>query len=338
VHLYRYALCFALLPLAAMLPQTAAPDSNQPAPTFQAKARVVVMDVVVTNAKNESVPGLRKEDFEISEDNAPQTIATFEEHHGAPLTQIKLPPMPPGVYTNLPTIQKSDSLNVLLLDSLNTQLRDQGYVHDQMLKYLGTIPPGTRVAIFTLASRLRMLQGVTTDSTEMLAVLHDKSNAAGSHPSQLLPSPAENDAIQHHIDFMEVEEGGHGTPQTQAQAAVDAVSSIKQFLADSAAFQTESRIRLTLEALQQLARYLSDTPGRKNVIWFSGSFPTGILPNSDLPDPSSSVRSFEEEIRRTTDLLASSQVAIYPIAAEGLVGNTIYEANGSEIGPETALL
>src|SRR5579863_2699456 len=75
------------------------------------------------------------------------------------------------VYTNFPITQNADAVNVLLLDALNTPSRDQTFVHSQMIKYLKTIPAGTRIAIFTLASRLRMLQGVTSDSSELLAVL-----------------------------------------------------------------------------------------------------------------------------------------------------------------------
>jgi len=86
--------------------------------------------------------------------------------------------MPPNVYTNYPLTQTADAVNVLLLDALNTPTRDQTYVHSEMIKYLRTIPPGTRVAIFTLASRLRMLPGMTTDSSELLAVLNDKKGAA----------------------------------------------------------------------------------------------------------------------------------------------------------------
>ncbi len=50
--------------------------------------------------------------------------------------------------------------------------------------------------------------------------------------------------------------------------------------AQIALFQTASRVSMTLEAMQQLARYLADIPGRKNVIWLSGSFPAGIVPDS----------------------------------------------------------
>jgi VWFA-related protein len=334
MYSWRHTASFLLLPfvVVSLRSQTAAPNAGKTVATFQANARVVVVDVVATNGKGEPVPGLHKEDFEVLEEGAPQTIATFEEHQGAAPTQFKLPPMPPNVYTNFPVIEKADSLNVLLLDSLNTPTRDQTYVHQQMIKYLGTIPPGTRVAVFTLASRLRMLQGVTTDSAELLAVINDKKGGAGVNQSALLPSDAENDADKQHIDFMIAEDSPPKPPQNMAQAAVDPVNAIQQFMADTAAFETESRIGITLEALQQLARYLSDVPGRKNVIWFSGSFPAGILPDPDLPDPWSPVRSFEPEIRKTTDLLASTQIALYPVAAEGLTADSVYQVSGGAIG------
>jgi VWFA-related protein len=331
--LFRYPLCwFVLLSLivVSLQSQTAVPDSGTTVTTIQTKLRVVLVDAVVTDNKGQPVPGLHKEDFEVLEDGKPQTITSFDEHQGTTPTLVKLRPMPPNVYTNFPLTEKADSVNVLLLDALNTQSRDQTYVHTQMIKYLQTIPPGTRVAIFTLASRLRMLQGVTTDSTVLLAIL--KKGAAGPHQSPLLPSAAETEADQHIIDFKTAENAAPAAPQTGAQAAVDSISAMKQFLSDSASFQTELRIRITLQALQQLARYLSDVPGRKNVIWFSGAFPTGILPDADSPDPSSAVRDFQADIRKTTNLLAASQVAIYPIAAEGLLPDSVYETNGAEIG------
>ncbi len=304
-------------------------DSGKTVPTIKTEVRRVLVDVVVTNDKGEAVTGLHQADFEVLEDGKPQTISTFEEHHGAAPTQITLPPLPRGVYTNFPVMQSADAVNVILLDALNTPSRDQTFVHSQMLKYLKTIPPGTRVAIFTLASQLRMLQGVTTDSSELLAILN--SGKAGTHSSPLLTSDTDADANQRMIDFM-IENSAAPNPQTLAQAAINPINAMKQFLSDTAAFQTEQRVGLTLAALQQLTRYLSGVPGRKNVIWFSGSFPVAILPDPDLPDASNMTPTFQEDIRKTADLMAASQVAIYPIAAEGLAGDTVYEANGKEIG------
>ena len=307
--------------------QTTGPNTQSPVATIKSKARLVLVDVVVTNDKGDPVPGLQKKDFEVLEDGKPQAISTFEEHKGAPITQIKLPPLPPNVYTNFPLVQAADSVNIILLDALNTPARDQVYVRSQMLKYLKTIPPGTRVAIFTLASQLRMLQGVTTDSTELLAAL----NGTKAQQSPLLPSDAENDANQRRIDFLTQEDQGP-PPKTLADAAFDPVQAAKQFMADTAAFETQQRIGITLEAMQQLARYLSGVPGRKNVIWFSGSFPTAIFSDPDLPDPFNIAASFQDEIRKTTDLLSSAQLALYPIAAEGLASDAVFQANGSEIG------
>lgn len=318
-----------LLSVVMLHSQTAAPESGKPAVTIKTQARLVLVDVVVTNAKGEAVTDLHKDDFQILEDGKPQTIFTFEEHHGAPPTQIKLPPLPAHVYTNFPVVQKVDSINVLLLDALNTPSRDQVYVHAQMLKYLKTIPPGTRVAIFTLASQLRMLQGVTTDSSELLAALN--SSKAVPSQSALLASDAEADANQRLIDFM-IQNSASPTPQTLAQAAVDPINAMKQFVADTAVYETESRIRLTLRALQQLARYLSGVPGRKNVIWFSGSFPVNVFPNPDVPDPFTVAGGFQEDIRKTAVLLTASEVALYPIAAEGLIPDAVYQANATEIG------
>ncbi len=311
--------------------QTAPPNAGNAVPTIKSNVRLVLVDVVVTNSKGEAVTGLGKQDFEILEDGKPQTISTFEEHHGAPPTQIKLPPLPPHVYTNFPVTQTADSVNVILLDALNTPSRDQVVVHQQMLKYLKTISPGTRVAVFTLASRLRMLQGVTTDSSELLAFLNGPK--AGPQQSGLLPSHAETDADQHMIDFMEENSAGPAAaPATLAMAAVDPINAMKQFLADTAAFEDQQRVEITLQSLQQLALYLSSVPGRKNVIWFSGSFPAGILPNSDLVDPFTSTDSFQNEIRKTTDLFTAFQVALYPVAAEGLAPDGAFEANAAAIG------
>jgi len=325
---HRRVFCLAFIVfspwVAALLHSQTAADNTA---TIKAKSRLVVVDVVVTNDKGDPITGLEKKDFEVLEEGKTQTIANFEEHHAAPITQIQMPPLPPHVYTNFPLIQTADSINVILLDALNTPTRDQVYVRAQMLKYLRTIPPGTRVAIFTLASQLRMLQGVTTDSTQLVAVL----NNMRPQQSALLPGADENEANDRFVQFLE-QEDMNAAPQTRDLAAVDPVAVAKQFVADTAAFQTAQRIHLTLDAMQQLAFYLASVPGRKNVIWFSGSFPSGIFGDPDLSDPHNDASSFQEEIRKTTNLLASAQLALYPVAAEGLISDLVYEANGQEIG------
>jgi VWFA-related protein len=271
---------------------------------------------------------LDKKDFQVLEDGKQQAIADFEEHKGVQAERTKLPPMPPDVYTNFPAIKATDSVNVLLLDALNTQVSDQSYVRSQLTRYLKTVQPGTRLAVFVLTSRLRMIQALTTDSAVLLAALSDKKSGADSQQSLLLLPPTEIDSDQE----QNAELAGNLAGETEL--AIDAMT--HRGLGQVKLLQTESRIEITLRAMQQLAHYLAGIPGRKNVIWFSSSFPISIFPNLLSPEAFDAVRMYEEEMRKTANLLAAAQVAIYPIAAEGLVSDALYEANGAKIGQTRA--
>ncbi len=152
----RYSfLLYPLLLLSAVLQAHAAREAQAGSrvPSFESNVRVVLLDVVVTDSKGNPVTALKQDDFRVFEDGKPQKIASFQEHKGAPIVQDKLPPLPKNTYTNYPAVEAADSINVILMDSLNTPIRDADYAHQQVIKYLKTIPPGARVAIFTLSSR-----------------------------------------------------------------------------------------------------------------------------------------------------------------------------------------
>ena len=304
-----WLICFALLSLsgASLFSQTTASDSR--VTTFRAETRLVLLDVVVTNGKGELVPGLHREDFQITEDGKRQKVSVFEEHRGEAVTQAKLPPMPPNVFTNYPLYKIPDSVNVLLLDWLNTQPQDQAYVRAQTLKYLKSVTPGTSLAVFTLGSRLRMVQGFTTDPAVLLAALDSKKAKPGTDSTRLLSTTVQAAAEQDVTNLMRM--------NMAAPAAIEAVT---QEMAGTGALHTDERVKVTLQALQLLARFLSGIPGRKNVIWFSGSFPISIFPGAGVP------RVYAGELRQTADLLTPGRIAIYPVSAEGLTGNFTYEA------------
>ena len=309
--------------ITSIQPQTAVPDSASAVPHFQSKVTAVLVDVVVTNGDDKPVTGLDKKDFQVLEDGKRQAISVFEEHAGAQPKPAKLPPMPPDVYTNFPPIKSTDSVNVLLLDALNTQVSDQSYVRAQLTRYLTNIQPGTRLAVFVLTSRLSMIQSITTDSSMLLAALKDKQLGAGPQQSQLLLPPTESDPDQAQNDEMVSNLAG------ETQLAIEAMT--HRGFGQVKLLQTDSRIEVTLRAMQQLARYLVGIPGRKNVIWFSSSFPISIFPNLVSPEAFDAMRHYQEEMQKTASLLTAAQIAIYPIAAEGLVSDSLYEANGAKI-------
>lgn len=127
--------------------------------------------------------------------------------------------MPPGVYTNVPAAPESDSVNVLLLDALNTDKEDQSYVENQIMQFLKTMQPGTRAAIFTLSSQLRMVQGFTTDSSALVAALNDPRFG------DRITKPSESRSMQDKKDDVWESEkmimmaGGHMTAGIEAVSA-----------------------------------------------------------------------------------------------------------------------
>jgi hypothetical protein len=108
--------------------------------------------------------------------------------------------------------------------------------------------------------------------------------------------------------------------------APEAAAAIQQFAAEQSSIRTDVRIRLTLAAMQQLAAYLAAFPGRKNVAWFSGAFPVVIFPDPGSAQPFGAQSDNQDAVRKTDALLASAQVAIYPVGAEGVTVDSFYSA------------
>jgi VWFA-related protein len=300
-------------------------DTPAKPPVFRTNTRAVVVDVVVTKA-DEPITGLHAKDFTILEDGKPQTIDFFEEHTAKtlPADALKpLPAMPPGVYTNVPPAPPSDSVNVLLLDSLNTDKEDQAYVHNQIMHFLQTMQPGAKVAIFTLASQLRMVQGFTTDTSVLRNALNDPKYGVTPTKTDVSRSIQDKYDDVEHIEKMQMMLNGHTD---------EGITAVASFQRDFASFQGDQRVGMTLEALQNLARYLAQVPGRKNLIWFSSSFPVSVFPHiGETQHPNqmntNSLRDYSKKVKETADLLTVSQIAVYPVGAEGMMSEHVFEAS-----------
>ena len=282
-----------------------------------------MVDVVASDGKQDPIHRLATANFTVFEDGKPQAVKVFEEHQPGP--PAAMPPMPKlsrGMFTNFTATPESGPLNILLFDKLNTPVEAQSVVRDQVLKYLREAPPGIRMA-FGLTTQLKLLQGFTSNPELLRAIVEGKKGNSGA-------SVAMNNVI----------EGDHpGADDPSMDMVMDAmgnkpngaalVAELQQFEAEQKAFQIQLRQQYTLDALNQLARYLSMMPGRKNLIWFSGSFPISILPDPDLKDPFANLESAEREFRQTVSLLSRSQVAVYPIDARGLMTQPTLNASQS---------
>lgn len=327
---FRLALVLIVIAAAGWAPaQNPSPtalqnSAQQVAPAAQLKLPVplVVEDLTVLDRNDQPVQGLKASDLTVTENGKPVALRVFEEHVPPPHPAAipKMPDMGPNIYTNVQPAPNDNSLYILLLDALNTPMTDQAYVRYQMLKYLKNLPPGMRVAVFGLSTRLYLLQGFTSDAEVLKAAIDSKRN---KHASPLLDDPVSGAPVEQLSDTVQ-EQMDMNDPVEQMMLA-----NLQQFEAETATQQTRMRVIYTLQAMNELARYLSAFPGRKNLIWFSGSFPLNIFPDLDLQDPFGAMADFQDDMRKTTELMARSRVAVYPVDGRGLFVNPAFTASQS---------
>lgn len=300
----------------------------EPSSTIRVNTRLVQFDVVVTDNQGHPVKNLTAADFAVLQDGQPQTVAAFEAHTpsveaaSAPHTTTapKVASLPANKFSNVPESAPQSSWTVVLFDLLNTSVPDQSYARSQLIQLLRSLPKGQPVALFVLTRQLEMLQGFTQDPAELLRqaemILPSKS------PDLTTMAERERDAGRILSTSQQSASMGAGPAQagnvdTSSISSAQA-SRILQNYNDHEAFQNSDRALFTLAAMRGMARAVSGYPGRKNLIWLSGSFPVDIEPNPASSDPFRNVRGFEAEIQTTSSLLATSRVAVYPVDMRGL--------------------
>jgi VWFA-related protein len=277
--------------------------------------RAVVVDVVVTGSNGTSVGSLDQRSFSVLEDGKPQTIDFFEEHIASNASAVVPPQLPPHVYSNEPAVAPNEAVNVLLLDSLNTEEADQAYAHKQIVGFLGSLQPGMRVAVYTLNTRLTLLQGFTADVKLLQAAVDNKAAA----PGKTIVSRSRQDDLEDKEDV---------SMQGSAEAAQAEARSLREY----ANSQKGRSASMTLTALQQLARSLEAIPGRKNLIWFASKFPVALFPEGDNRAVLTAFHGQElpEALRQTVDMLTQARVALYPVSARGLMDDRTTNADNGD--------
>ena len=302
-----------ILALAFVAFAQSSPTAAPPTPTFKAGTTNVLVDVVVTGHHGDPVEGLSQDNFTVLENGQPQPIVSFTYHPSATaLPSAALPSLPAGVYTNAEAVAANDTVDVLLLDALNTPVNGQVQSHRVMLEYLRTLPVNKPVAIFTLDTQLHQLEGFTTNHAALLKAVDEFTRSAQKSP--LLKTPQDTATqMKDEDDALAL-----GLSMQKPSVGMMMMDHLKQFNAEQDSFHLNLRVQYTLSAFDQLARYLSGMPGRKNLMWLSGSFPLGVMPDPDLKNPTESARDFSEAVNHTAGLLANARVAVYPIDARGI--------------------
>ncbi|MBV9435249.1 MAG: VWA domain-containing protein, partial [Acidobacteria bacterium] len=293
--------------------QAASPAT--PITILKVTTRLVLVDVTATDHSGKPVNDLKKEDFEVRESGKPQKIVgfAFQPPPSANSTAAKPPQLAPGVYTNIRTLNgESGPPTILLIDALNTPFRDQAYLRQQLVKYLEHIEPRRNVAIYTLGTHLRMIQDFTSDPE----LLHEALKKITTQSSMF---NGEQESLED--DFPGLD------PNSSDQAVAQMAQRLNEFEAEQQTYQRDLQVRLTMDAMEQLARNVSGYGGRKNLVWLSGAFPLTVFPDETLQNPFSAQSNYGDDLRRIAALFSANQIAVYPVDARGLVGSLMPDAS-----------
>ena len=260
--------------LAAFLPILVAAQGASDDPVIRTSTRLVQVNVVVHD-KNGPVSDLTKADFVLNDRGRPQTIAVFSVESKRDSPRPGQPPLPPNTFSNQGERPSGAmSATVVLLDRLNTRFEDQARANQQFIKFLRSFDPADRIAIYTLDASLHVLCDFT-DANQLQRILAKYRGAVSTDFAVAEPDPA-------------------NTGNDDFDLSLDTAN---KNLADATNID---RARKTLDAFVSIANHLADLPGRKNLVWVTGSLPFPMA---------SAARS-----------LNYANIAVYPVDARGLVG------------------
>ena len=294
-------------PTSPAAPQQQQRPVHEPATVLKATTRLVVLDVVATYRQGGAVTDLKAQDFTVLEDGKRQEVRVFNFRQpptGA-TTAPKPARLPPNVFSNAPAFSSENSLNVIVLDLLNTDFEYQAYGRQQVLKYLGSIPDGqpVAVALYTLGRKLRLLQDFTSDFAALRSVVNGvKDERSLAQDSSTVGTVIDNPI---HVHVKELAQAFEGTEQL------------------------DRRVQYTLESLAALAKILSVYPGRKNLIWISSTFPIGVSPEFEL-NGFDKLRDYEQSMVFVWQALVDAQIAVYPLDPRGPLSLSQYGGSNND--------
>jgi len=220
-----------------------------------------------------------------------------------------------------------------------------------MLKFLARqYDPNTKLAVFALTNKLAVLQNFTQDPLLLRAVLDRytgqtpavaRSGGQMETASASVPPPVVN--LPAHATGGPTGSGPDpGLPATLAAGGANAsifediAYMTDRFERESENFARDTRISVTLAALEQIARFMSGQNGRKVLLWFSTGFPFSVV--GDSPSAMETERNYGDQIRRTINLLNDAHVATYTIDAGALVPSSLGDPSISGRDPGKVVL
>jgi VWFA-related protein len=257
-----------LLLLAASIPALPAAPSAPTSFGDTVDVNVVNVEVYVTDKDGHRVPGLKKDDFSLSEDGKKVEVVNF-----AAVDRPPSAPAPPPIASTFPTAPvepppPADPDSVLSLvvfvDNVHILPEHRTRAVEQIREFLRqNVHAGDRVMLASLDINLRNRLPFTEDRGRIDSALHD---------AETLPSYGQQEeqgrrtAYETMVKLYEINGGTCGP---------DVITPVEGF-----AQQTQADALRTVGALRLTVSALSGVPGRKAVLYVSDGVP--VTPGEEL--------------------------------------------------------
>jgi VWFA-related protein len=206
-----------------------------------------------------------------------------------------------------------------LFDLLNTHFTDQVYAKKQLIRVLQQIQPGQRIGVYVLGREVAVLHDFTDNPAQLAAVL---LRFEGREPHEL--TGAERNQQERAADL---------------SAANEKFAEVEKFLNGAKNVEQDyfnvDRATITFKAFESIANHVAAAPGRKSLVWISGSFPFTLgvtekdFENMATDSPNRERSSFQVPFDLAMRAVNNADLAIYPVDARGLILPTGYDASKS---------
>ncbi|MBB5063296.1 VWA domain-containing protein [Granulicella mallensis] len=138
--------------------------------TIRRNVRLVVLDGVVVDKQGKAVTDLKREEFHITEDGAPQQIRNFE----VPGQYTPTPDVTINSTADLDRLAPRAPVNIVLLDEFNTRFEDMAFARYSLKKWLEKQPDKLDTPTMLIAVDLQhftVLRDYTQNKEEILNAL-----------------------------------------------------------------------------------------------------------------------------------------------------------------------
>ena len=263
-------------------------DSHDETTTFSVNVNLVLVRVVVRDAKGAAVGNLKKEDFQLLDNRKPQTVSKFSLEG----TKIEsaAPPGNAKAATGKAQTALPDRYIAYLFDDIHVNFGDLAQARNAAIRHIATLLTTDRAAIFTTSGRTML--DFTADREKLLSTLN-----------QLRPNPLTGtgvsecpdisyymaDLIQNKNDSRAFDVATQESlrckynddPKYIALAQEDAkMTAMRQLSAGN------HETQVTIYTIQDIVKRIAVMPGQRNIVLVSPGFfnPDFLRQQSELSD------------------------------------------------------